>query len=565
MGTPVDAVSDTPSAAAPSPGTATSGGPATDAMTPAERREHSRRFSQIHTRNLSAFFPHPDTDAAQEHFTAPGAAEKPHVAHSPVRRDPRHTRRASYVMTDASGHPSVTWRAPTHMRGPSDRPASQAWTTLPHSPSGSWTPPDARSRSASATGMRGTAEYALPVARIGAPFLALCAAHAALGSALWVFGLVRDSLALVGLGFLVVFDVLNLLTTGYTQRLEDVRRATGSAGMHAGAAPDGASSCAHPYSHVRMEALLDFSLIVYLMFAGLYMCKENAEHALLASSAPHEEDREGIVLPALPLALVFGMVVLTNVVLRSHARLAAACGLGLEAGTGLDGARASRHSRHTSVLAAPVLAAGPLYDAVSNPFSVMLLFFAAVLLGAALLVPATQFASFDKVLAGLEGASMLFISASAVSPLCRVLLQGSPSSTSAQWRQLVRAIGLIESHRAVVRVDKVYIWQLTMPTLAYTRSGGGADGRLGLAGVLAMKQAAKSAALVVTLHVVVQRDAPATVCHEVIQYAWQQCAPLIGASPDVPAGEPLRGALVAGELTVQRGLFPRTQHAHPCT
>lgn len=93
--------------------------------TAAERREHSRRTSQIHSRNLSAFFPRPGTDAEQEYHAeaaASGPAPTGHVAHAgtaevealPAKhRLPKHIRRASYAMTDAAGNTESTRRLPS--------------------------------------------------------------------------------------------------------------------------------------------------------------------------------------------------------------------------------------------------------------------------------------------------------------------------------------------------------------------------------------------------------------------------------------------------------------------
>ena len=189
------------------------------------------------------------------------------------------------------------------------------------------------------------------------PLAAYSAVHFALGATLWVLGMVRDSLALAGFGFLVVFDMMGLVNAVATQWLDEARVQRTDDAMR-GASVD---ELKRPFGVRRIETLLDFSLVVYLLFAGIYMCKENVEHALLASSAPHEEDRAGIVLPRLVLAAALLLCVGTNVVLRNHARLASACGMSLDAGVGLDGKRSrGRHARHASVLTLPFAVSGTL-------------------------------------------------------------------------------------------------------------------------------------------------------------------------------------------------------------
>ncbi|WFC98964.1 hypothetical protein MYAM1_001698 [Malassezia yamatoensis] len=487
----------------------------------AERREHSRKFSQIHSRNLSAFFPRPGTAAEQEYDLAQasnsqispvsvdlagGSASEISATGLPSRespqpkshRDNRQIRRASYAMADQAGNMDIGRRMPSEL-----------------------------------------------------------ANRIVLGTVLWVTGLVRDSLALVGLGFLVVFDAVGLLTTIWLQHIEASRRKQMDSQMLDSQTGSGSENLVaeikRPYGLRRLETLSDFSLMVFLMFSGIYMCKENVEHALLAASLPHEEDREGMTLPIWLLVVSVAMSLFTSVVLRNHARLAAACGMSIENGVGLDGtsARQTRHSRHTSVLPMPTMARGPLYEALTNPFSLMILFFGVTITLAVSLLPPTQVASFDKILAGLEGATMLYLSSCALSPLSRVLLQAAPPSKAREVTQIHRALDMVENLPAVARIDKVQIWQLTLPSLSYTKAGAGTDGRPGLAGIMSMRQGAKSASLIVTVHILAKANASSNTCAEITRYAWQQCSTAIGAGHDFRAGDHLRGASVAGELTIE--------------
>lgn len=102
--------------------------PAHTSLTPAERREHSRKTSNIHTRNLSAFFPRPGTDAEREYHAEAAIAQPPSPAgvtmagasgeessSSKQRRNARHVRRASYLMTDKTGNVDVSRRMPSQL------------------------------------------------------------------------------------------------------------------------------------------------------------------------------------------------------------------------------------------------------------------------------------------------------------------------------------------------------------------------------------------------------------------------------------------------------------------
>ena len=537
-------------------------------MTPAERREHSRQHSNIHARNLSAFFPRPGTEAEAEYDAAAVQREdaKPAplatiseqpagatLAPSAARRNARNVRRQSYLMTDAAGNTTIETRLPSgaphagqnllspeFIGTPSDgRSPSASWTALPsRAASETYFWPEAVPEEPSSTRMRSPTAVrpavappkgsAMLIPHSVRPLIPFCVLHFVLGSALWVFGAVRDSLALVGFGYLVVFDTFGLLSTlatltfdaAWTQHVDAARMAQlGRERDGVGEVPQPAD-LRRPYGTRRIETLLFFSEMVYLLFAGMYMCKENVEHALLAANLPHTEDREGVVLPFWVLLLAVTACVFTNVGLRNHGNLAAACGIGARP-------RAAEHGRNKSVLAAPAIPAGALQDAMLNPFSVTVLFFGAVLLAAAVFLPPDQVAALDKVAAGLESVAMLYVAATAVAPLSMVLLQGSPPQVL--QRQLHRAIGQVETHPAVLRIKGIQVWQLSPPTLAYSRTATSE----GLLDSAVIRQGPKSASLVATVQVLLKEKASAQDCVEVTRFVWQRCAPAIGASPRV--------------------------------
>ena len=502
----------------------------------AAQREHSRRSSHIHTRNLSAFFPRPDTDAAREYeaFRATQPQVLPKIVTqdtqppspdtvSPVkRRDQRRSeRRASHILS-----PSVHLD-PTQLISPDPmRASSAAWTSTP-----------SRAVSESLTTPEEPHDTLQPLPCGMYTLAAFSAVHFCLGAALWVIGQLRDSLALTGFGFLLVFDTLGLVNAMCKYRTKSAA----------------AEPLRRPFGMHRFESLLDFTLVLYLFFAGMYMCKENAEHALLASSAPHEEDRAGLVLPLGVLVLALGMCIGTNVVLRNHERLGMACGMGLDGWQeSLDGRpRRPAHARHVSVLVRPVMAAQPLYDAFLNPFAGLILFFAMVLVASAFVLPPSQAASFDKLLAGLEGVSMMYVSLTALRPLCKLLLQAAPPPNDVQLIQVQRALSKVESHPAVVGVPHVQTWQLALPSLGYTKSGIGTDGQRGLAHVLSMHRNIKSPPLVVSVHIKVKPDATAQECEDVSRVAWFHGSLALNISPACQVGDVVRGSQCVGDLTVQ--------------
>ena len=514
--------------------------PAARPHTDAERREHSRRHSHIHARNLSTFFPHPGS-AAERELDAARAAEKHARAPSLVldtsplkddeaRLSTRSTRRAGYLQTSA-GASEWEKRMPSRMRHVSPLSPDLVSRSLPRAPSA------ARSPSHSATG------EAAPRA---APALAIGGAHMALGFAIWVCGQMRDSLALLGLGFLVVFDALGVLSQVSAHALEAMWLHSVDSARVSDATP---GALRRPYGVRRAGTLMYFAELVYIIFAGMYMCKENVEHALLAANLPHAEDREGLALPRVLLAITTAACLLTSTALRNHGALAAACGIGARSG----------HARAASALDGPSM--GALSDALLNPFSALVILASSTLFLASLLPPAPV-AALDKVLAGVQGAAMLYVASFAIGALSRVLLQAAPDAP--HLAQLHRALALVEEHPAVRRVADVHVWQLSPPSLAYSATPAG-----GLLDSGTQRRGARSAALIATVHLELQENASPAACLDATKVAWMHCAPAVGADAGALAGEPLRGTLVAGELTVEvvrRGRIARHScwHEHGC-
>ena len=385
-------------------------------------------------------------------------------------------------------------------------------------------------------------------------------AHFALGASLWVAGQAADSLAATGLGYLVVFDSMGVLsgvvadytasTAGQQGTRDKVRK---------------------PYGSHRLPTLLHFVQSIYLLFSSLYVLKESVEHALLEGggghsggerleaatghehSHVHNEHSYGLVLPTLLLALSVAACLFSNVVLGNHTRLVAACGISTAASGGLGGgqsvtsrSRGNGHGRSGSVLVHPSALASPLLILLANPFSLTVLFFSTTLLFASLTMPAVQVAALDKVLAGLESVSMFYVAYPASVALGRVLLQTAPSSGQAQRVQLDRALRVVSEHPLVRHVDAPQLWQLTPPTSSVrqaTGAGAGASGGL-------VHHAAKSPALIASVRILLTHEASESDCLDMTRWAWERLAPSVAAASGLNPGEMLRGTLRAGELTV---------------
>ena len=184
--------------------------------------------------------------------------------------------------------------------------------------------------------------------------LVLASVEMALGAALWVTGQAGESLAVTGLGYLVVFDALGafsaVMIEGRARGIDVVWDILGR-----GSARVSEQAVRFPFGTHRLVTLSLFSQCVYLLFSAVYVCKESVEHVLLmhgpgdigdaiaaggdghgaahgsmghgevpATSAPLFSDgaASGIVIPT-ALLVASGLCCLgTAVLLRNHSSLA---------------------------------------------------------------------------------------------------------------------------------------------------------------------------------------------------------------------------------------------------
>lgn len=375
-----------------------------------------------------------------------------------------------------------------------------------------------------------------------------------------------DSLSATGLGYLVVFDAMGILSSAlsdwaleWEQHASDLRRRSGK--------PEGATM-KRPYGMHRVSTLLHFVQTIYLLFASVYVLKESVEHALLeggsadasvdgliesASGHDHSHahsEHAGIVMPNLLLALSLAACVFSNIVMGNHARLVAACGISTAASGGAPGVGGPRHGRSGSVLMRPSELASPLLALLANPFSLTVLFFSSALLFAGLSMPSIQVAALDKVLAGLESVSMFYVAYPASVALGKVLLQTAPTEASPNKQQLKRALKVVESHPLVSYVPPPNLWQLTPPTSALVQSDRGSGMLAGGSGGRGMHFGSKTASLIASVTVFLKADATEEDCFEMTKWVWEKLAPSVGAGRGLMAGEMLRGTQRAGELTV---------------
>ncbi|BGP50013.1 hypothetical protein JCM10450v2_005921 [Rhodotorula kratochvilovae] len=452
----------------------------------AQQRAHARQHSRIHERNLSAFFPRPG-QTAQGYG---GTFDDPHAAtpFAPGVADVPSGRAMSPGAADPFATPPKTRRGHHHRHSIShnlfpslDSPGANSTPGSVFSPS-----KPAPTRTVEEQLPAPTASFrqrwghlplplrlalfaSLHIPLTARALLALALAQVAVGATLWVQGQAGESLAVTGLGYLVVFDGIGALSSVLLERegaLETTLQALGSTKD---------MSIRRPFGPSRLVTLSHFSQAVYLLFSAVYVCKESVEHVLLLHG-PHDADGahgsgHGGVGHGEGLALVGDghgdAITLPHFALLSAALLAAALAIFLRNHSGLSQAlrptplsRSSPSSRETPALPPPTA-----LSQLINPFTATVLLFSTGLLGAALVLPPAQLAPVDKVLALLESFTMFYVAQPAASATGQVLLQTSPGAGAGKGGEAVRAVeGVVrdsESLPAVHSIDPPHIWQLS--------------------------------------------------------------------------------------------------------
>ncbi|CAD6565477.1 MAG: hypothetical protein CYPHOPRED_005652 [Cyphobasidiales sp. Tagirdzhanova-0007] len=613
---------------------------ASQQLTAAEKREHSRRHSRVHSRNLSVFFPRPEQkglpgfQSGQDQEGLPDIAlsvdipdaqtkgwgysnagqAQPYresveelAGQSPYpssRRGHHHrhsmshnffpfldssSRRASGPslspqkafngISPASSGPSS---AKSYLDTPKSVPAlSNSTSRHRHTSSDPSLIPNLSLRSRYSH-FPGPLRLILAVA-LHLPLLTQIALLASfcevmLGASLWIAGQSGESLAVTGLGYLVVFDGIGALSSVIiegnargTERLWGIvqgRRAADNGVRYA-------------FGTSRVTTLSHFTQCVYLIFSAVYVCKESIEHVLLlhgpdetgsdgtAGDAMHgashgsmghgqhmgaesssggnvfEWEETGVFIPTRLLTFSIAACLFTAIALQNHSSMTEAVGpqtYSLRPRLALNSGKSRLYRlAHNALL--------------SNPFSLTVVVFSATLAAASLLIPAQQLAPLDKVVALLESIAMFYVAYPAAVCTGKVLLQTAPLhsegiSSTGDMANLRRALEDIENHSSVVYLPPAHIWQLTPtppPALQAPSLKSSAFGRKSLP-VLSQSTSKEPQITIVTLNVQVKKETTDEEILKMTIWCREKCmTALVGSA----IGNTGKGSPKQAELTVQ--------------
>ncbi|KAI8367885.1 cation efflux family-domain-containing protein [Choanephora cucurbitarum] len=246
-----------------------------------------------------------------------------------------------------------------------------------------------------------------------------------LGISVWWSGLARESLAVVGFSYLVLFDafgVLNLFASNVLQLNPAFTQVTTK----------------RPFGARRFEIVLALANTIFLLFGTMYTTKESLEHLLLENHHPEVEHHHGLNYPfglLFLLLLAISGSVFSSVNLKNHQPL-------------VQLMKQSHYDHtHGDMNALSVVK--------NNLFSLSIVASGSFVFLVYLLGMATP--NLDKMIAFGEAGLMLYLGIPTAVALSKVLLQTMPdslvNSIGHQLRQVQQQVPY------VISVDKVHFWQ----------------------------------------------------------------------------------------------------------
>ncbi|TIB79629.1 hypothetical protein E3Q23_00014 [Wallemia mellicola] len=247
-----------------------------------------------------------------------------------------------------------------------------------------------------------------------------------LGCWLWLTGQRCDSLATTGMGYLITFDAISLLSINAFDYYRTM-----------------SPSHKLPFGIRRLETLSLFTQVIYLVFTVTYLAKESIEHALISSSEDDYDHQYGIPFPTHSILLSAFLPYFANKYFNNHHALATVTGTFFY----------NPKQRRTSKF-------------MNNPFSFFLTLFGGLLWLTDELIEPRYHHFFDKFLACLQTISVGWLVYPSLICLARVLLQTAPSSASSQiLRDALKEVG---SHPRVLQIELPRIFQITPESLSRT-------------------------------------------------------------------------------------------------
>ncbi|KAI8979632.1 cation efflux family-domain-containing protein [Mycotypha africana] len=263
--------------------------------------------------------------------------------------------------------------------------------------------------------------------------------HFSIGAWLYCLGMSRESLSLIGFGYLMFFDALGVLNCF----VSSILRTNSNFGI---------SNTKRPYGAHRYEIVFALGTTIYLLFATMHNTKESLEHFLLQdhhAGEAHEGEQHHSssgLTPQMFFAMGAGIAAtcLSSIALKNHENFV-------------------RYLRRR-----PMTVHGFAYNVINrargNPIHVLLsntYSFSIASCGATILIMYLfGFATplMDKSVALMESVVMFYLGYPTAKALAKVLLQTAPGSVQSGVDNRLRELS---QEPNIIQANRVHFWQTT--------------------------------------------------------------------------------------------------------
>ncbi|KAF7721147.1 hypothetical protein EC973_005354 [Apophysomyces ossiformis] len=250
-------------------------------------------------------------------------------------------------------------------------------------------------------------------------------------------GMARDSLAVVGFSYLVIFDALGIFGEFVSNVIQVTPAFT-------------ASNTKRPFGAQRYEIVLALGTTIYLLFVTMYTTKESLEHLLMEEAhengSHHEKRHSGFGLFFVIFVGILASLV-ANVGLKNHGNLVKSKDLGSSLCNRAVLPRTPRSSGHLSQQSV-------LTSLLSNVYSAGIVGCGVVVMLFQLLGLATP--AIDKFLAFGESAVMFYLGGPTAAALAKLLLQTTPDTAS---DHITARLHELRQEPNIISVDRAHFWQ----------------------------------------------------------------------------------------------------------
>ncbi|KAG0344578.1 Endoplasmic reticulum zinc transporter [Podila humilis] len=258
--------------------------------------------------------------------------------------------------------------------------------------------------------------------------------HSLIAVMTWISGMGAGSLAITGLGYMLLFDafgILNIFISSVIHMDVNMKKST----------------VKHPFGVQRFEILFGLFNAIFLLFIGMNMLKESLEHLML------EDDHHGggkdhgpaVRVPLFWTIVALGATLVSTLSYQNHKQFCALMSAG---------------SRNSSTFGR---SESKLMMLVHNPFTLTTLL---CVVGVFLVAAFPRLDGLDKLVAIAQSIVMFYLGGPLAKVLGMILLQTTPEGALEGVEDAFRQLSM--SNPAIVKLERSHVWTNTYGQLIGT-------------------------------------------------------------------------------------------------